>query len=53
MTNDRGVKVFACVVLNALWVASTREVNPSPWSVSALGVLASEVVWDAVLAAHP
>ena len=38
---------------DALWVVSTREVNPSPWSLSALGVLASEVVWDAVLAAHP
>ena len=38
---------------DALWAVSTREVDPSPWSLSALGVLASEVVWDAVLAAHP
>ena len=38
---------------DALWVVSTSEVNPARWSLSALGVAASEVVWDAVLAAHP
>ena len=38
---------------DALWVVSTREVNPARWSLSALGVAASEVVWDAVLATHP
>ena len=38
---------------DALWMVSTREVDLSHWSVTALGVAASEVVWDAVLAAHP
>ena len=38
---------------DALWVVSTREVNPARWSLSALGAAASEVVWDAVLSAHP
>ena len=38
---------------DALWVVSTREVEMSEWSVTALGVVASEVVWDAVLVAHP
>ena len=35
---------------DALLEVSTREVNPAQWSLSALGVAASEVVWDAVLA---
>ncbi len=38
---------------DALWMVSTGEVDLAQWSVTALGVVASEVVWDAVLAAHP
>ncbi len=38
---------------DAFWAVSTREVHRPEWSVTALGVAASEVVWDAVLAAHP
>ena len=38
---------------DVLWMISTRELNLSEWSVTALGVAASEVVWDAVLTAHP
>ena len=38
---------------DALWMVSTGEVEVAPWSLTALGVVASEVVWDAVLAAHP
>ena len=38
---------------DALWMVSTREVDLSQWSLTALGVAASEVVWDAVLSAHP
>ena len=38
---------------DVLWTVSTGEVNLEQWSLTALGVAASEVVWDAVLAAHP
>ena len=38
---------------DTLWFVSTGEVDIEPWSSSALGTLASEVVWDAVLSAHP
>ncbi len=38
---------------DALWMVSTGEVEQPRWSLTALGVVASEVVWDAVLAAHP
>lgn len=36
-----------------LWAISTNEVEESAWSNMALGVVASEVVWDAVLEARP
>lgn len=36
-----------------LWAISTNEVEESAWSNMALGVVASETVWDAVLQAHP
>ncbi len=36
-----------------LWTISTGEVADERWSVPMLGVAASEVVWDAVLAVHP
>jgi len=36
-----------------LWTISTGEVDNAKWSTTMLGVVASEVVWDAVLAAHP
>lgn len=36
-----------------LWTISTGEVANDKWSTTMLGVVASEVVWDAVLAAHP
>lgn len=36
-----------------LWTVSTAEVDVPQWSITALGVLASEVAWDAVLEAHP
>ncbi len=36
-----------------LWAVSTAEVDIPQWSLTALGVLASEVAWDAILAAHP
>ena len=36
-----------------LWTISTNVVEESAWSNMALGVVASEVVWDAVLEAHP
>ncbi|MDE0421299.1 MAG: P1 family peptidase [Gammaproteobacteria bacterium] len=38
---------------DALWMVSTGEVEVPQWSTTGLGVVASEVVWDAVLAAHP
>lgn len=38
---------------DSLWFVSTDEVDVTPWSGSGLGELASDVVWDAVLAAHP
>ena len=38
---------------DVLWMVSTGEVDVPEWSLTALGVAASEVVWDAVLAAHP
>lgn len=38
---------------DALWVVSTGEVELPQWSVAALGIAASDVLWDAVLAAHP
>ena len=38
---------------DALWMISTGEVERPEWSLTAIGVVASEVVWDAVLAAHP
>lgn len=38
---------------DALWMVSTGEVERPGWSLTALGVVASEVVWDAVLVAHP
>ena len=36
-----------------LWAISTNEVDESAWSNMALGVVASEAVWDAVLEARP
>ena len=36
-----------------LWAVSTNEVEESAWSNMALGVVASETVWDAVLEARP
>ena len=36
-----------------LWAISTNEVEVAAWSNMALGVVASEVVWDAVLEARP
>ena len=38
---------------DVLWMVSTAEVDIPEWSLTALGVAASEVVWDAVLEAHP
>ena len=38
---------------DVLWTVSTAEVDVQEWSLTALGVAASEVVWDAVLEAHP
>ena len=38
---------------DTLWFVSTNEVDVTAWSGSGLGELASDVVWDAVLAAHP
>ena len=38
---------------DALWMVSTGEVERPEWSLTGIGVVASEVVWDAVLAAHP
>ena len=38
---------------DTLWFVSTGEVDIEPWSSAGLGTLASEVVWDAVLAAYP
>lgn len=38
---------------DVLWMVSTAEVDVAEWSLTALGVAASEVVWDAVLEAHP
>ncbi|MCY3858589.1 MAG: P1 family peptidase [Gammaproteobacteria bacterium] len=38
---------------DTLWFVSTGEIDIEPWSGPGLGTLASEVVWDAVLAAHP
>ena len=38
---------------DVLWTVSTAEVDVPEWSLTALGVAASEVVWDAVLEAHP
>ncbi len=36
-----------------LWTISTGAVANAKWSALMLGVAALEVVWDAVLAAHP
>lgn len=36
-----------------LWALTTNEVDTDAWSHMALGVAASEVVWDAVLEARP
>ena len=36
-----------------LWAISTNEVEQAAWSNMALGVVASETVWDAVLEARP
>lgn len=38
---------------DALWMVSTAEVELPQWSVARLGIAASEVLWDAVLAARP
>ena len=38
---------------DVLWMVSTAEVDLPQWSVTALGVAAAEVVWDAVLEARP
>ena len=38
---------------DTLWFVSTGEVDVTPWSSPGLGELAADVVWDAVLAAHP
>lgn len=38
---------------DTLWFVSTGEVDIEPWTSPGLGTFASEVVWDAVLAAHP
>jgi L-aminopeptidase/D-esterase-like protein len=38
---------------DVLWAVSTAEVDVPQWSVTALGVLASELAWDAVLEAYP
>ena len=38
---------------DVLWTVSTAEVEVPEWSLTALGVAASEVVWDAVLEAYP
>ncbi|MCY4128719.1 MAG: P1 family peptidase [Gammaproteobacteria bacterium] len=38
---------------DTLWMVSTGEVDVTPWSSAGLGELASDVVWDAVLTAHP
>ena len=38
---------------DALWMVSTGEVERPEWSLAGIGVVASEVVWVAVLAAHP
>ena len=38
---------------DVLWTVSTAEVDNPQWPVTALGVAAAEVVWDAILAAHP
>ena len=38
---------------DVLWMVSTGEVDVPEWSLTALGVAASEVVWDAVLEAYP
>ena len=38
---------------DTLWFVSTGEVDITPWSGAGLGELAADVVWDAVLEAHP
>ena len=38
---------------DVLWAISTNEVEEPAWSNMALGVVASETVWDAVLEARP
>ena len=38
---------------DVLWMVSTAEVEVPQWSVTALGVAAAEVVWDAILTAYP
>ncbi len=38
---------------DTLWFVSTGEIDIDAWSGVGLGTLASEVVWDAVLEAHP
>ena len=38
---------------DTLWFVSTGEVDITPWSGAGLGELAADVVWDAVLTAHP
>ncbi len=38
---------------DVLWTVSTGQIQKAQWSPTALGVAASEIAWDAVLAAHP
>ena len=38
---------------DALWMVTTNEVELNAWSLTAIGVVASEVLWDAILTAHP
>lgn len=38
---------------DTLWMVSTNETNLPRFSATAFGVVATEVLWDAVLAAHP
>lgn len=38
---------------DALWFVSTNETELPVWSDVAIGTVASEVVWDAILTAHP
>lgn len=38
---------------DALWMVTTSEVELDQWSLTAIGAVASEVLWDAILTAHP